>query len=192
VDVKRGQAFFQVMRDSKRRFRVEAGEAQVLAIGTEFDVYRRPAGTLITVVEGGVDVSLGEPPPITGSAGVSSRPLHLKAGQQVGIEAGQMWAQPMAVDVHAAMAWLQHQIVVQNRPLGEVAEEFNRYGHVLVEIDEPAVRAVLVSGRFDAYDTESFAKFLQSLEGVAVLKTATRIRVLSVPPENQEPPPVGR
>ena len=34
---------------------VRAGEAQVRAVGTEFDVYRKQAETVVTVVEGRVE-----------------------------------------------------------------------------------------------------------------------------------------
>jgi ferric-dicitrate binding protein FerR (iron transport regulator) len=39
------------------------------------------------------------------------------------------------VDVRAAIVGLKRQIVFQNQPLGEVAEEFNRYGHPVVGVD---------------------------------------------------------
>ncbi len=40
VELERGEALFQVAHDDQRRFRVAAGEAGVLAVGTRFDVYR--------------------------------------------------------------------------------------------------------------------------------------------------------
>jgi len=51
VDITRGQALFTVARDDHRRFRVSAGDARVFAVGTQFDVYRRPNTTIVTVVE---------------------------------------------------------------------------------------------------------------------------------------------
>jgi transmembrane sensor len=192
VDVNRGQAFFQVVGDSKRRFRVTAGDVQVVAVGTEFDVYRRPYSTLVTVVDGTVAVSTGDSTPRLGYSGPAPQTLHVRAGRQVGIQSGTMWAEPMPVDLNAATAWLHHQIVVQDQPLGDVAEEFNRYTQVHVEIDDPTARALRVNGRFDAYDTDSLARFLESLDGVTVQRTATRIRVVRLSPEKKEPPPAGR
>ncbi len=191
VDVHRGQAYFEVARGSQRRFRVAAGEAQVLAVGTEFDVYRQRDRTLVTVVEGTVTVSAGEPP--LPSAAVPPLPsLRVDAGQQAGVEAGKLWAGTKPVDAKAAVAWLHRQIVVQDRPLGEVAEEYNRYARVTIVIEDAALRALRVSGRFDAYDTESFAAFLESLDGVSVERTATRIRVLRLPAARSEEPPSAR
>jgi transmembrane sensor len=76
------------------------------------------------------------------------------------------------------VAWVQHQIVAEDVPLGEIVEEFNRYARVSIEIDDPALQALRVSGRFDVYDTESFVAFLASLDGITIERTPTRIRVL--------------
>jgi transmembrane sensor len=189
IDLNRGQALFEVARGDPRRFRVSAGEAQVLAVGTEFDVYRRPDVTLVTVVEGTVTVSAGEPPATSSGRAPPVRSLRVSAGQQAGVEAGKLWPEPIAVDAKATVVWLQHQIVADDRPLGEIVDEFNRYARVSIEIDDPALRALRVSGRFDVYDTESFVAFLSALDGVSVERTATRIRVSSVRATKGEQPP---
>ena len=61
VEVVRGQALFQVTHDTARRFRVQAGEAGAIAVGTRFDVYRQDSATLVTVAEGQVAVFVGQP-----------------------------------------------------------------------------------------------------------------------------------
>ena len=189
VDLNHGQALFEVARGDGRRFRVSAGEAQVLAVGTEFDVYRRRDVTLVTVVEGTVPVCAGEPPPLASGIAPPGPSQRVNAGQQIGVEGGKLWPEPVPVDAKAAVAWLQHQIVAEDRPLGEIVDEFNRYAPVSIEIEDPALRALRVSGRFDVYDTDSFVAFLSSLEGVAVERTATRIRVINVGATKGERPP---
>src|SRR4030095_13974265 len=42
------------------------------------------------------------------------------------------------------------------------ADEFNRYGRIVIEIDDQDLRAMPISGVFDAYDTDSFAAFLHA------------------------------
>ncbi len=81
------------------------------------------------------------------------------------------------------MAWLHREIVFQARPLGEVADEFNRYNKIPIEIDDPALRALPVSGLFSAYDIDSFVTFLGTLDGVAVQRTPSRIRVFNLSTE---------
>jgi transmembrane sensor len=89
-------------------------------------------------------------------------------------------AQPIPVDVQQTLAWLQQQIAFERRPLGEVAEEFNRYGPIPIQIDDAALRALPISGVFDAYDIDSFLAFLQTPDGVRVERTSARIRVFSL------------
>jgi transmembrane sensor len=62
VELIEGQALFQVAKDHARPFIVHSGETNVLAVGTEFDVYKRPSGTTVTVVEGRVAVFPSTPP----------------------------------------------------------------------------------------------------------------------------------
>ena len=189
IDLDRGQALFQVAPDTNRRFRVAAGEAGVLAVGTEFDVYRRTGAVTITVVEGVVAVFTGRPPP-TPSNLLPSTALRVDAGYQV--EVRSRVGSPQPVDAHAAIAWLERQIAFENRPLGEVADEFNRYGRIVFEIDDHDLRAIPISGVFDAYDADSFAAFLESLDGVLVQKTPTRIRVIKLTSAKRERDPVAQ
>ncbi|HZI26677.1 MAG TPA: FecR domain-containing protein [Gemmatimonadaceae bacterium] len=179
VEIARGQALFTVARDDHRRFRVAAGDVHVVAVGTRFDSYRRPDATIVTVVEGSVAVLSGSPPP-PGVTGFPPGALRVNAGYQVHVDTGGVSAQPIPVDVQQTVAWLQRKIAFEQRPLGEVADEFNRYVPIPIEIDEAALRALPISGVFDAYDIDSFVAFLQALDGVRVERTNARIRVYSV------------
>ncbi len=178
VEIARGQALFTVARNDHRRFRVAAADAHVLAVGTQFDVYLKPDATIVTVVEGSVAVLAGPPPP--GVTGFAPDGLRVDAGYQVRVDAHGVLAQPIPVDVQQTVAWLQRKIAFEHRPLGEVADELNRYGSIPIEIDDAALRALPISGVFDAYDIDSFVAFLQTLDGVRVERTTARIRVFSV------------
>lgn len=179
VEMTRGQALFTVAPDEHRRFRVAAGDVHVIAAGTQFDSYIRPDATIVTVVEGSVAVLSGRPPP-PDATGFPPGALRVNAGYQVHVDSSGAAAQPIPVDVQQTVAWLQRKIAFEQRPLGEVADEFNRYGSIPIEIDEAALRALPISGVFDAYDIDSFVAFLQALDGVRVERTNTRIRVYSV------------
>ncbi|WP_163220431.1 FecR domain-containing protein, partial [Citrobacter freundii] len=55
VRIRQGELWFQVAKDSKRPFLVEAGKIRVQAVGTAFAVRRRQAGADIFVTEGVVE-----------------------------------------------------------------------------------------------------------------------------------------
>jgi transmembrane sensor len=56
IELLEGQALFQVAHDVSRPFIVAVGATRVRAVGTQFDVYKKSNGTVVTVVEGRVAV----------------------------------------------------------------------------------------------------------------------------------------
>jgi transmembrane sensor len=68
VDLVEGQALFHVAKDSTRPFIVYSGQTRVRAVGTQFDVYRKADGIVVTVVEGRVAV-LPASSPLSGRGG---------------------------------------------------------------------------------------------------------------------------
>jgi transmembrane sensor len=166
IEFERGQALFQVVRDATRPFRVRAGATEVQAVGTQFELYRKAAGeTMVTVVEGLVDVKRSEP----ATASSNARPLRLSAGDQIRIgDSNEAPAKPARVDLRSATAWVQRELVFNEQSLREVATEFGRYNSVPVVIDDPELRELQVSGIFKAYDVESFLGFLQQFERVEI------------------------
>jgi transmembrane sensor len=178
VEIERGQVVFDVAHDPARPFRVTAGSAQVIAVGTQFDVYLQGEVTLVTVVEGRVAVG---PSGSVGTAATGARvPMQVDAGQQVRVVRGELPAQPSQVDTRQVTAWLHRQIVFEHEALSVVAAEFNRYSPAPIVIESPALRTLAVSGVFNVDDTESFVAFLRSLKGVGVEVTPTRIRVFKL------------
>jgi len=178
VEIDRGQALFVVSHDPRRPFRVVSGPVDVLAVGTQFDVYRQTDSTVVTVVEGQVSV---------GSGGTSNPRLNVHAGEQVRITGRILPELATRVDAQRSTAWLNRQIAFDHEALAAVAAEFNRYGAVPIEIESPSLRTFVVSGVFAADDTETFLSFLRSLEGVTVETTSTRIRVFRPAVTPEEP-----
>jgi transmembrane sensor len=178
VEVERGQVVFDVAHDPARPFRVTAGSAQVIAFGTQFDVYLQGEVTLVTVVEGRVAVG---PSGIAGTAATGTGgTMQVDAGQQVRVIRGELPAQPSQVDTRHVTAWLHRQIVFEHEALSVVAAEFNRYSPAPIVIESPELRTLAVSGVFNVDDSESFVAFLRSLKGVGVEVTPTRIRVFNL------------
>ena len=178
VEIQRGQVVFAVAHDPGRLFRVIAGSAQVIAVGTQFDVYLQGEVTLVTVVEGRVAVG---PSGSAGTAATGTRvPVQVDAGQQVRVVRGELPAQPSQVDTRHVTAWLHRQIVFEHEALSVVAAEFSRYSPAPIVIESPELRTLAVSGVFNVDDSESFVAFLRSLKGVGVEVTPTRIRVFNL------------
>ena len=181
VTLTAGETAFEVTHEAGRPFRVLAGTAEVVDLGTRFDVRRDDGSTVVTVAEGRVAVAPSPAPGAQRGAGNSSgpaRPVELAAGQQLTVVSGAAWpATPVAVDATRAMAWLHRQIVFEGQPLAQVVAEFNRYAPKPIEIATPALRDLEISGVFSVDDSEAFVAFLRSLDGVRVEVTDTTVRV---------------
>jgi len=168
VDIDHGEAFFEVSHEPTRPFRVIAGTANVVAIGTSFDVYREAHSTRVTVTSGRVAV---------GARDVGGITLGVSAGEQVQVTPGSPPIHATAADLSRTTAWLRRQVAFEDEPLAAVTAEFNRYSKVPMEITTPELRTLAISGTFSVDDTESFVAFLRAMDGVRVEVTATRIRV---------------
>ena len=184
VTLTSGEADFEVTHDSDRAFRVFAGSAEVVDIGTTFNVRLENDSTVITVVVGRLAVG---PSPMSGELGAGSSPnppprfVQLGADQQLRVSRGVWPATPASVDAQHTTAWLRRQIVFEQESLERVAAEFNRYGPKPIEIVTPTLRNLQISGVFATDDEAAFIAFLRSLKGVRVEVTATRIRVSRSP-----------
>jgi transmembrane sensor len=162
-----GEALFQVAHDPSRPFEVKTGDTTVRAVGTQFDVDRRAAGTTVTVVEGKVAVFTA---PASSNDGEADS-LPLAAGEQLTV-APRTKSHAIRANVAAATAWTQRKLIFENRPLGEVAAEFNRYNRQSIDIRSPELRSQEVTGVFQANDPDSFMLFLAKIPDVNIERSA--------------------
>jgi transmembrane sensor len=177
VVLKSGQASFKVTHDPQREFHVLANTAEVVAVGTAFDVHLSRDATLVTVIEGRVMVGLST----AGNTGAAQTNfVAVKANEQITVTENGWPVTPVAVDAERETGWLRHQIVFENETLERVAAEMNRYSRLPIEI-EPSLKSVQISGVFSTDSTDSFLVFLRSLDGVTVEVTPARIVVTAKP-----------
>jgi transmembrane sensor len=189
IDLLEGQGLFRVAHNPARPFIVRSGEVQVRAVGTQFDVYRRPTGTVVTVVEGKVEVTGSAEPPadrnpqVTAATRATAIPhsrsssLHLAAGEQVTVGVDPPRA-PRAVNVEAATAWTHRQLVFDSTPLREVADEFNRYNRRQLVVSDAGLDGVLINGVFSSTDPQPLLRFLRAQNDLEVRETDAEVRIV--------------
>ena len=195
VDLLEGQALFHVAKNPARPFFVSSATTQVRAVGTEFDVYQKLGGTVVTVVEGRVavlsrsDTGAGEvadPHAAVAPRGGTSDarkpqvggnpPIFLSAGEQVLVTPRTMQKADHP-NIAIATAWTQRQLEFESASLSDVAEEFNRYNQRQLVIEDPTLYDFHISGVFSSSDPASLVRFLRERPGVRVTETRTEIRV---------------
>lgn len=161
VGLRSGQALFDVSSAVYRPFIVSAGLAKVEVLGTLFNVRRLDNDAVrVTLARGRVDVAVAT----AAQAAVSLRP-----GQQVDSIGGQLM--PVAkVDAAKAMAWKDDRIVFEQTPLDEAVSLLRHYRKAAIELSDPSLAALKVTGVFEAHNVDLLLDLLPSILPVAVLQ----------------------
>jgi transmembrane sensor len=123
-----GEAYFAVAHDRQRPFVVQAGGTAVTAVGTAFSVRSEPNRLTVDVREGVVDVA---------GAGVAGGPAHwrLTAGQQITYDPRTHEVRIAAIDMNAALSWVEGRLQYRHAPLAAVAADVSRYSDRAVVVD---------------------------------------------------------
>lgn len=189
VELLAGQALFNVARDPARPFVVTSGNTRVRAVGTQFDVYRKRRGTVVTVLEGRVAIqgdlaSAGSRNTRGRASAPASSPADAAGFAEVLLNAGgQAVITAVAIreterpNLTGAVAWRQRQLVFESAPLAEVAEEFNRYNTRQLVIEDRDLDEFYISGVFSSTDPASLIRFLRDRPEVHVNETPSEIQV---------------
>lgn len=167
IELVEGQALFRVARSPSRPFVVSSGTTRVRAVGTEFDVYKKSTGTVVTVVEGKVAVSAPETSGTATAHTAEAEAVLLSAGEQVTVTPHALPA-PTRTNPSLSTAWTQGNLVFDSTPLSEVVQEFARYNARPLFIDDPKLLTLHISGTFSTTDSRQLVNFLAQRFGLVV------------------------
>jgi transmembrane sensor len=149
VELGDGQAIFDVAHDETRPFTVEASGRAVRVLGTQFDVRNRSGDVTVTVARGRVQVR-----PVASSK--TGQAFVLRPGQRLAIGRTGV-AQLSAVDPQEALSWRSGRLVYRGAPLAEVVADLNREFVEQIEVTDPALARLPVTGVIVLEDHASVA-----------------------------------
>ncbi len=172
VDLVEGEAMFSAAKNPSRPFIVRSDVADIRAVGTRFDVYRKSSGTVVTVMEGKVAIGTDSLP----AAKEPASPVLLSAGEQA-VATSQPPLHAYRTDVFAAAAWTEGKLMFESAPLRDVVAEFNRVGSRRLTIEDASLLDLHVSGVFPATDSTQLVDFLRERFGVNVTETEKEVRI---------------
>jgi transmembrane sensor len=165
VVLKEGEIWVAVAPKTRQPFEVVAGNGTIRDIGTQFTIRKLSDRVTVTVVEGIVEVNAH-------AARSGEGGLHIVAkGQQLWYSDDGRVFMAESVDTQAVTAWLDGKLVFRAMPLAEVLREVGRYRNDRIQIVDPSLADLLVSGVFHSRDLDSF---LHALEEAIPVK-ATRV-----------------
>ncbi|WP_444926737.1 FecR family protein [Microbulbifer sp. TRSA002] len=151
TELVRGEAFFEVARQTSRPFTVSAGSANIRVLGTEFNVELNPENTQVSVTEGTVSVTESVSAP-----GLEPESVQLVKNQKVSIS--DRGLSPISrTSLEEATDWTKGLLVFEKTPLKDALIELNRYLITPVAAS-PQVENRLVSGTFEVSDPDNTLK----------------------------------
>lgn len=174
IRLEKGEAWFQVAKDSKRPFVVEAGNILVRAVGTAFSVRRREGGADIIVTEGVVEAW---------AKGADGQKIRISAGGTAFIADNAAVRQEVAGSAGAAsaeraLAWRTGKIDLVGTRVDAAIAEFNRYNERKIRLGSAALGAERVDGVFRTDDPTGFAQVIAGSFDVPVdLSDPAEIRI---------------
>jgi transmembrane sensor len=183
IDLARGEAYFKVAKDRNRPFKVHAGDATVVAVGTEFNVRRGDDRVVVSVVEGRVIVEPETrilPIALLREFKPNFASIKLDAGQQTtaggrGVEA----ATPLP-DSTTATAWQTGRLAFRLEPLRYVLEDVNRYSPKPIVIEEERIASLRVTGTVVGNNVKGWIGSLESALGIEAVEEPERIVLRAV------------
>jgi transmembrane sensor len=136
-----GEAYFKVHHEADRQFVVDAGEIQVIATGTAFDVRRDADETLVTVEEGAVEIASS--PAATGR---SSNRWRVGAGYQLVYSPRTQLATLVTVDSAHTLQWRSGELAYGGTSLKSVIDDVNRYSDRHIVLADSTIGQYSYSG----------------------------------------------
>jgi transmembrane sensor len=133
-----GEAIFDVAPDKRRPFTVQAPSRIVRVVGTQFDVRSRQGELTVTVARGKVQVR-----PVQSAA--SGRAFLLTPGQRLAVDSAGV-EEVKGVDPQETFSWRAGRLVYRDQPLADVVADLNRQYVDQVEISDPELGRMPITG----------------------------------------------
>jgi transmembrane sensor len=188
VNVRSGEALFEVAKDALRPFVVRVAGSEVVAVGTAFSVRYTDKGSsgsdaiAVTLIEGRVDVR-----PAAGGRADALAPAQavlMHAGERLKLDhsgGGAVTVTALRVDrpdVEQVTAWKRGEAVFDATALAEAVAEMNRYSRTpIVLVDGLGSSNLRVSGLYRTGDSAGFARAVAALHGLRVQETHGRLEL---------------
>jgi transmembrane sensor len=170
IDLRKGEAWFEVAKDKSKPFIVAAGDALIRAVGTAFSVRRLAAGSEVLVTEGTVEVWSRD--------GTAARRL-VTAGEHAFLadDAKAIPVTRQPDEVNRRLAWREGKLVLTRQTLGEAVADFNRYSTRTIVIVDPALQDKRLIGQYQLDAPELFARDVSLILDVPVEITTEKILI---------------
>jgi transmembrane sensor len=164
VELARGEALFRVAKDATRPFKVHAGDATIVAVGTAFDVRRGSDHAIVSVADGRVlvePVAHFLPVFVMHEFMPKLRAVHLDAGEQTTAGSAGIDEPTKVQDPSEITAWQTGRLAFRLRPLRYVIEDVNRYAPKPIVLQGDGVGELIITGTVERANIAGWVKSLE-------------------------------
>lgn len=192
IQLRAGEALFEVAKDPNRPFTVNAADRTITALGTSFLIRTQSKKTAITLIEGKVAVSSSASLPPTGQttkppAEELTPEVILRPGQRLTISSSRKAptgeaksGEPAAIDtprIDTLTAWRRNEAIFEKTTLTDAISEMNRYDEIQLAIDTPGIDNLEISGIYRTGDNSGFAQTIANIYQLKITQTRNRIQI---------------
>lgn len=171
VTLLQGEAWFDVVHDETRPFRVRAGDHTVTDVGTAFSVRRLAGRTDVAVQRGRVAVN--------GSDGTGPDGIELAAGQSLSLsQEGEAIRDEIRPDRVAS--WREGLAIIDDEPIADVIDRIRPWYGGFIIARGPGLQDRRLSGIYDLRDPDLALKALTRVQKVRVSKVSPWLRIVTV------------
>ncbi len=178
VELSKGEALFTVAKDATRPFKVRAGDATIVAVGTAFDVQRNSDRAIVSVTEGRVLVEPAAdflPVSVLREFKPNLRTVRLDAGQQTTAGSAGIAEPSQVEDPAAATAWQSGRLAFHLQPLRYVLEDVNRYANKPIVLEGPTLGALVITGTVERRNITGWVSSLERVFDLEAVEEDDRI-----------------
>lgn len=136
-----GEAYFDIVKDNKKPFRVKAGNINVQVYGTTFNVeaYEEDEQVNVTLQTGKIGFSVDN----------FEGEIELTPNQQIVYNKQTNAIQRKTVDASEVTAWTQGNLHFNGISLKQIARKVQRYYNVEIEFASPKLENIIYTAEFD-------------------------------------------
>lgn len=144
-----GEAFFDIMHDSKKPFIVQLSDMKIMVLGTKFNVsaYSNDGRIETALAEGKISIKLN-------NAGFFSSNTELLPGQLASFDRQSNLITVKNVKVEDYMIWTQGIMRFESIELNRIVKRLERYYNIQFSFGDPMLGNILISGKLGLNDNK--------------------------------------
>jgi transmembrane sensor len=151
-----GEAFFEVAKNEKQPFRVNAKELNIDVSGTSFNVvsYDDDTQSEVTLIEGKVRLS-AEKGPVKKEYGT------IHPGQRAVFKKESLEVNTNDVEVDKYISWRDGNLIFRDDPMEDVIRRLSRWFNVEIVVNDPEIKSYIYTATFRNENLEQVLKLLK-------------------------------